>query len=704
MSTPNDATESFDNLDQIIAAYLQAVEAGQVPNRQDLLDRHPELTEPLRAFFADFDRIDRHAAPLRLAGVANGPHPSSGSKALPTIRYFGDYELLEEIARGGMGVVYEARQVSLNRVVALKMILKGVLATPSDVARFRAEAESAAALDHPHIVPIYEIGEHEGQQYFTMRYVEGTTLAREPRESIRREVTRLLEVAQAVYFAHQHGILHRDLKPSNVLIDPSGDAFVTDFGLAKRAGVEASLTETGQVLGTPRYMAPEQAGGRKDLTVAADVFSLGVILYERLTGLPPFDGGDVLEILRQVRETDPPRPSSRRPDLDRDLETVVLKCLEKEPSRRYASAMALADDLANWLAGRPIAARPVGQAERLWRWCQRNPAVAGLTAAVAGSLLIGIFASSFFAVQALRRAREAIAARDATERTFAQSLVRPLDPSGDEPNHEKLSEPEVAALWELARHGNEPLGLRFLDEAARDPFSGEQLRARSEPAMIAAVGLDWGKRQRASQLLAGRIRDTTLPLRSKTDLALIALELEDRPGSEIGECASIIGKALAEDTLSALRTAWVQHTIAASDRLDPDAAVSALATALEHQTDASSESRAQLAEALVEATQKIEAGEAARVLVGTLERESQKFPQQKLVEGLFGYQSRNLSLHGQSIRADQSGNLSLDGRSIREDWVIGSLFQGLARAARRIDAAEGAGLDSNRFRPNGGFP
>jgi serine/threonine protein kinase len=291
-----------------------------------------------------------------MSGSAN----ASGPNALPTIRDFGDYELLEEIARGGMGIVYKARQASLNRTVALKMNLKRVLATPVDVARFRAEAKSAAALDHPHIVPIHEVGKHEGQQYFAMRYVDGTTLACASRQSARAEVARLLDIARAVHFAHQRGILHRDLKPSNVLIDRAGMAFVTDFGLAKRTGVDSSLTETGQPLGTPRYMAPEQAAGRKDLTVAADVYSLGGILHERLTGRPPFVGDNLLEVLRQVREVEPPRPSSMLPGLDRDLETICLKCLEKNPGRRYASAEALADDLDHWLKGEPITARPEG--------------------------------------------------------------------------------------------------------------------------------------------------------------------------------------------------------------------------------------------------------------------------------------------------------------------------------------------------------
>ena len=238
------------------------------------------------------------------------------------------------------------------------MILAGSFASSREIQRFRSEAESAANLDHPHIVPIYEVGEHEGQQYYSMKFVEGISLAKHPRSDPRREVEGLVDVARAVHHAHQRGVLHRDLKPSNVLVDSQGSAVevrVTDFGLAKRlAAGDGSFTETGHVLGTPKYMAPEQAAGRKDLTVEADVYSLGVILYERLTGQTPFAGDNALTLLRQARESEPPRPSSIRPGLDRDLETVVLKCLEKEPARRYASAEALADDLDRWLRGEPI--------------------------------------------------------------------------------------------------------------------------------------------------------------------------------------------------------------------------------------------------------------------------------------------------------------------------------------------------------------
>jgi eukaryotic-like serine/threonine-protein kinase len=295
--TPNDHTMSHDSLDAVIAAYMLAVEGGHVPHRQDLLDQHPEHAEALRAFFADVDRMDRVSAPLRLADdlEATGAADANGQATLPTIRYFGDYELLEEIARGGMGIVYKARQVSLNRIVALKMILAGSFASSRDVQRFRSEAESAANLDHPHIVPIYEVGEYERHQYFSMKFVEGTSLAKHPRTDARGEVEGMIPVIRAVHHAHQRGVLHRDLKPSNVLVDSHGTRLVADFGLSKRmAAGDGSFTETGQVLGTPKYMAPEQAAGRKDLTVAADVYSLGVILYERLTGQTPFTGDNAL--------------------------------------------------------------------------------------------------------------------------------------------------------------------------------------------------------------------------------------------------------------------------------------------------------------------------------------------------------------------------------------------------------------------------
>src|SRR5262245_581194 len=249
-------TAADDSIDRIIADYLQAVEAGQPPDRRQRLAGHPDLAAALNDFFADFDRMNRLAAPLRVPDDPDATIvPASADEESPTVvRYFGDYELLDEIARGGMGVVYRARQKSLNRPVALKMILAGQLASPADVRRFRSEAEAAANLDHPNIVPIYEVGDHEGQHYFSMKLIEGGSLASrlaEYRQDVRRGVALLAAVARAVHYAHQRGILHRDLKPANVLIDPDGVSFVSDFGLAKRVESDSRMTNTGAILGTP---------------------------------------------------------------------------------------------------------------------------------------------------------------------------------------------------------------------------------------------------------------------------------------------------------------------------------------------------------------------------------------------------------------------------------------------------------------------
>jgi serine/threonine protein kinase/WD40 repeat protein len=367
---------------------------------------------------------------------------TTGAVSLPAtpftgtrLRNFGDYELLEEIARGGMGVVFKARQVSLNRLVALKLISAGALATPELVKRFKAEAEAAASLSHPNIVPIYEIGEHQGQHYFSMELIEGPSLrdalAADRMESDRPSVIRdrssvirdqsearsrslvtdhgilitdhgslntrvqlIATLARAVHYAHQRGILHRDIKPGNILLDANGAPHLTDFGLAKLVEKESTLTHTNAVLGTPAYMSPEQARGEtKEVTTAADVYGLGAVLYETLTGMPPFAGGTSLETIRQVLEQEPRRPSVFNPAIDRDLETICLKCLDKDPGGRYSSAAGLAADLERWLRHEPIMARRAGPGERLRKWVQRRPAIAALTATSA-LLLMAMVASA----------------------------------------------------------------------------------------------------------------------------------------------------------------------------------------------------------------------------------------------------------------------------------------------------------------------
>ncbi len=311
---------------------------------------------------------------------------------------FGDYELIEEIARGGMGIVYRARQKSLGRVVAVKMLLFGDQSGKEQAQRFRAEAAAAASLQHPHIVAIHEVNAHEGQPFFVMDFIDGQNLARLSSECemrtadwLRRSARWVKTVAEAIHFAHEHGILHRDLKPSNVLIDPFDQPRVTDFGLAKRLHHDSELTLSGQVLGSPNYMPPEQAAAKRGLVGRrSDVYSLGAILYHLLTGRPPFVGETVTDTLHSVLDTEPVSPRLVNPNVPRDLETLCLKCLEKEPARRYQTAQSLAEDLDRFLGSEPIQARPVGWMERAWRWCRRKPAIAVLITVLPLVGLVGL--------------------------------------------------------------------------------------------------------------------------------------------------------------------------------------------------------------------------------------------------------------------------------------------------------------------------
>jgi tetratricopeptide (TPR) repeat protein/predicted Ser/Thr protein kinase len=320
----------------------------------------------------------------------SSPRQTFADEVPPPERVAG-YEILGVLGRGAMGVVYQARQPGLKRVVALKMVLDGAHAHPKDLARFRAEAEAVARLQHPNIVQIYEVGEADGRPYFSMEFVDGGSLARRidgtPRPP--REAALTVKVlATAMAAAHGKGVVHRDLKPANVLLTADGTPKITDFGLAKRLEDDSSQTHSGTVLGTPSYMSPEQAEGRvEDVGPRSDVYSLGAVLYELLTGRAPFKAGSVLDTLHQVRTQEPVAPVRFAPSVPRDLETICLKCLQKDPARRYQSAATLADDIGRFLDGKPILARPVSAAESLWRWCRRNPRVAALGALAALAVL-----------------------------------------------------------------------------------------------------------------------------------------------------------------------------------------------------------------------------------------------------------------------------------------------------------------------------
>lgn len=341
-------------------------------------------------------------------------------------RRFGDFELIDEIARGGMGVVWRARHRRLNRIVALKVVSGGWLASPELVQRFRTEAEAAASLDHPHIVPIYEVGEHDGQHFYTMKLVEGGPLSGDRAlpgvANCNQSAARLVAaISRAVHYAHQRGILHRDLKPGNILLDGHGEPHLTDFGLAKVIEQDNAITRTQAVIGTPSYMSPEQArGDTKQLTTAVDVYGLGAVLFHLLTGEPPFAGGTTMETIRQVIDLEAKRPSAVNPSVDRDLEVICLKCLEKEPTRRYGSAEALADDLDRWLRDEPILARRNNALERTVKWVRRNRTRAALLALAAISAVTVTVISSVMNVR-LNGARAELARQAEAQR---RDLVR----------------------------------------------------------------------------------------------------------------------------------------------------------------------------------------------------------------------------------------------------------------------------------------
>jgi serine/threonine protein kinase len=407
MDQPNDppADELQRRLECAIAEYLDDLANGKPCDADGLIAGHPELADELRQFLADHHRIQQlanssqaigghgpafHDTPTR-AGSGNStpgsqdlisfsPSDLSGQPGDRSreslLGRFGDYELLNEIAHGGMGVVYKARQVSLNRVVAVKMILSGALASNEDIERFTLEAKAVAKLAHPQIVVIHDVGRCDDQYFYSMEFVEGQSLAEVIRGGAvppRKAAEFAEQIARAIHFAHQNGVVHRDIKPSNILVDDSGRARVTDFGLAKHVDRGDDLTLTGQIMGTPAYMAPEQITNRRgEIGPACDIYGLGALLYELLTGRPPFAARDHFSTLLQVLECDPQSPRSINPAVPRALEIICLKCLEKEPQHRCASAAEVADDLSRFLAGDSISAASPKLVGRIVRTLERS--------------------------------------------------------------------------------------------------------------------------------------------------------------------------------------------------------------------------------------------------------------------------------------------------------------------------------------------
>jgi truncated hemoglobin YjbI len=507
------------------------------------------------------------------------------------------YEILGILGKGGMGIVYQARHLKLNRVVALKMILSGAHAGTEDRLRFRTEAEAVARLQHSGIVQIYEVGEHEALPFLALEFCPGGSLdkrlAGTPLPP--REAAQLVErLARAVQSAHDKNVIHRDLKPSNVLLAEDGTPKIIDFGLAKRLD-EAGRTQSGAVLGTPSYMAPEQAGGKtKVVGPAADVYALGAILYECLTGRPPFQAPTWLQILAQVQGDDPVPPRQLQPAVPRDLETICLKCLRKEPGQRYGSATELAEDLARFLSGEPIAARPVGAWQRAAKWVRRRPAVAALLAFSVLVLVSGTMVSLYFAVQAKERAKEADAsaeiakgkeqealtkekeandAREQTEAILARSLLRPLGHNAKDINNndKELNNIELDALWELAESPSERVRLLFVANALETEDKARQLANGGAFALQATEGLDRQRRQEVEQMLLHRLRDDTASFVLRSELARgIA---GTNPIAKLAqETARLLSEALAKETNAEARRRLAEDLAAVARRLAPEEA------------------------------------------------------------------------------------------------------------------------------------
>src|SRR5216117_2318259 len=500
--------------------------------------------------------------------LANGDEPNvdpmlkpgrdRAARAAKMLGDFGDYELMEEIGRGGQGVVYRARQKSLNRTVALKVIGLGHWATEAHLKRFRREAQAAASLDHSGIVPIYEVGERDGSCYFSMKLVEGGQLddvAKREAMPIRRAVELIAKVARTVHYAHEHGILHRDIKPGNILLDAKGEPHLTDFGLARLVESESTVTRTLEVLGTPSYMAPEQAvGNNAAVSSATDVYGLGAVLYQLLTGHPPFAGGTTYETIKLLEDTEPRPPRVLNPKIDRELSTICLKCLEKDPKRRYSSALALADDLEHWLKHEPIRAKRSGLFTRGTKWVRRNPSIAMMAA-----MLLALAVPLGLMIWKGETERPPVANSPPPEKTIAVLPFENLSNDSDSAYFAEGIQEEI--LTRLASIAD----LKVISRTSTQ-------RYQSKPGNLAEIAKQLGVANIVEgrvQKVANQVRVNVQLINAQTDSHLWA-DTYDRKLTDIFEVESEIAKRIA-GSLQAKITGREEQALAVKPTNNPEA-------------------------------------------------------------------------------------------------------------------------------------
>jgi hypothetical protein len=629
------------------------------------------------------------------------------------------YEILGILGHGGMGVVYKARQLGANRLVALKMLRALEHASPTERLRFQIETEAVACLQHPHIVQLHEVGEVRGQPFFSLEFCDGGTLAQQLKKQrpTPRESAQLIEtLARAMHYAHLRGVVHRDLKPANVLLAGSERVpKITDFGLARQLDSDSGQTQAGVVMGTPSYMAPEQASGRThEAGPAADVYALGAILYHCLAGQPPFQGQATDATLELVRTQEPVPPSRWQKGVPVDLETICLKCLRKEPEKRYASAAELADDLQRYQRGEPILARRVGSTERAIKWVKRNPWLAGAAASVVLSLAVGVtygflkYRETEAANANLEQANGNLEqANDNLLTVGARALLRPLaaqvQPRQPLP---PLNDQEIEPLWELAGATDEALRLRFVAVALDDPTLRRRLTARAPFALQAAVGLDAPLRKRVEELLVQRLQAGEsaqggrggIPHTSAEEqeqMALCLAHLGGLDGRLAGRTADVLVQAMTRTTeTNALQTLAV-GLAAVGARLEPKDAAAAAATLTQAMTRTTDhpyglQYLAQGLAAVAARLESKEAAQAATTLAQTMTSTKNPRTLHQLAQGLVAVAARLEPKEAAQVCGPAAASLTQEMTRTTTWQLLPSLAQGLAAVAARLEPKEAA--------------